>query len=141
MVKKTNSALKKKTTARKTSGCLIKSISPNVVEINRRRQWRFDLPLSTTISGKLPDGKKFSESTKIENISSTGAYFCLDAGVVVGSRLDMSVDLPEKLGDGKHHRLTIAGAVVRLEKPERKGKSQGVAVAFRNEGQIIEIKG
>jgi len=136
---KTKNASKR--TAKKKAGVrLIESISPTVVEINRRREWRFDLPLITFIEGKLPDGKKFREKTKIENISSTGAYFCLDAGVVVGSKLHLLIDLPKKLGDGRKHRLTIAGVAIRLEKPETKGKRQGVAVEFKSEGEILPIE-
>ncbi len=140
MVKKTSIEPEKRKAGKKASPRMIESISPNVVEINRRREWRFDLPLETSIEGILPNGKSFRESTKIENISCTGAYFGLDAGVVVGSALDLVVDLPEKLGDGRKHRLRISGKVVRLDKPEKKGKRQGAAVEFKDEGEIFPVK-
>jgi hypothetical protein len=98
--------------------------------INRRREWRFDLPLTAVVEGKLPQGKKFREDAMLENISSGGAYFCLDSGVVVGSKLSLAIDLPKELTEGKKARLQIGGMAVRLVKADQKGKKQGVAVRF-----------
>jgi c-di-GMP-binding flagellar brake protein YcgR len=106
---------------------------PDELEINRRREWRFDFPLDTMIEGSLADGAKFKEETHLENISSGGAYFTLDSGVVVGSKLNLFIDLPEKLADGKKLRMRIGGITVRLEKPDKKAKRQGVAVRFSDD--------
>ncbi len=106
---------------------------PEDLEINRRREWRFDFPLDTFIEGSLADGAKFKEETHLENISSGGAYFTLDSGVVVGSKLNLYIELPEKLADGKKLRMRIGGITVRLEKPDKKTKRQGVAVRFSDD--------
>jgi c-di-GMP-binding flagellar brake protein YcgR len=106
---------------------------PEDLEINRRREWRFDFPLDTLIEGSLADGAKFKETTSLENISSGGAYFTLDSGVVVGSKLNLYIELPEKLADGKKLRLRVGGITVRLEKPDKKTKRQGVAVRFSDD--------
>jgi c-di-GMP-binding flagellar brake protein YcgR len=106
---------------------------PEDLEINRRREWRFDFPLGTLIEGSLADGNKFKEETQLENISSGGAYFSLDSGVVVGSKLNLYIELPEQLADGKRLRLRIGGITVRLEKPDKKTKRQGVAVRFSDD--------
>jgi c-di-GMP-binding flagellar brake protein YcgR len=106
---------------------------PEDLEINRRREWRFDFPLDTLIEGSLADGAKFKEATSLENISSGGAYFTLDSGVVVGSKLNLYIELPEKLADGKKLRLRVGGITVRLEKPDKKTKRQGVAVRFSDD--------
>jgi c-di-GMP-binding flagellar brake protein YcgR len=113
-----------------------KKIPPDL-KINRRREWRFDLPLKTVIEGKLPQGDKFHEVTELQNISSGGAFFCLDSGVVVGSKLNLMIELPDKLTDGKKMRLLIGGITVRLEKPDSKAKRQGVAVRFSNEFRVL----
>jgi c-di-GMP-binding flagellar brake protein YcgR len=114
---------------------------PDDLEINRRREWRFDFPLDTFIEGSLADGAKFKEGTRLENISSDGAYFTLDSGVVVGSKLNLFIELPEKLADGKKMRLRIGGITVRLEKPNKKSKRQGVAVRFSDDlFQVVPIK-
>jgi c-di-GMP-binding flagellar brake protein YcgR len=106
---------------------------PEDLEINRRREWRFDFPLEAFVEGSLADGNKFKEETRLENISSGGAYFTLDSGVVVGSKLNLYLELPEKLADGKRLKLRIGGITVRLEKPDKKAKHQGVAVRFSDD--------
>ena len=98
---------------------------PDELEINRRREWRFDFPLDTLIEGSLADGAKFKEETLLENISSGGAYFTLDSGVVVGSKLNLFIELPEKLADGKRLKMRIGGITVRLEKPDKKIEAPG----------------
>jgi c-di-GMP-binding flagellar brake protein YcgR len=114
---------------------------PDELEINRRREWRFDFPLDTLIEGSLADGLKFKEETLLENISSGGAYFTLDSGLVVGSKLNLFIDLPEKLADGKRLKMRIGGITVRLEKPDKKSKRQGVAVRFSDDMfQIVPVK-
>lgn len=114
---------------------------PDDLEINRRREWRFDFPLDTLIEGSLADGAKFKEETHLENISSGGAYFSLDSGVVVGSKLNLFIELPEKLAAGKKMRMRIGGITVRLEKPDRKTKRQGVAVRFSDDMfKVVPIK-
>jgi c-di-GMP-binding flagellar brake protein YcgR len=106
---------------------------PEDLEINRRREWRFDFPLEAFVEGSLADGNKFKEETRLENISSGGAFFTLDSGVVVGSKLNLYIELPEKLADGKRLKLRIGGITVRLEKPDKKAKHQGVAVRFSDD--------
>jgi c-di-GMP-binding flagellar brake protein YcgR len=108
------------------------------LQANRRREWRLDLPLSTMIEGRLPHGEKFTETTTLQNISSTGAYFCLDSGVVVGSRLNLMIDVPEKLTGGKKVKLNLGGITVRLEEPDKKGKRQGVAIRFNKDFRFVE---
>jgi len=121
----------KRAAAKKTTKKL-----PKDLNINRRREWRFDLPLKTVIEGKLPKGEKFHEETQLQNISSGGAYFCLDSGVVVGSKLNLMIELPDKLTDGKKMRLMIGGITVRLEKPDARSRKQGVAVRFSDEFKV-----
>lgn len=137
MKKKTESQGRqtKKTSAKR----FIKTISPTVVEINRRQEWRLELPLKTRIEGQLANGQKFQENTVIDNISSGGSYFCLNAGITVGSKLNMIVDLPKKLGEGQPLKLRIGGIAVRLEKSTKKGKRQGVAVKFSDDFEIFPV--
>lgn len=108
------------------------------IQANRRKEWRLDLPLSTVIEGRLPRGAKFSEVTTIQNISATGAYFCLDSGVVVGSRLNLMIELPKNLTGGKDVKLSLGGITVRLEEPDKKGKRQGVAIRFSKDFKFVE---
>lgn len=125
MVEKTKAKIKKKkATARKQ----IKT----AVDVNRRREWRFELPLPAEIEGQLPQGKQFREKTVLENISSTGAYFTLDSSLVVGSKVNLAIELPPELTEGQKIKLCLDGVTVRLEKKGQKGRKQGVAVRFKD---------
>ncbi len=131
----TKTASSKKTASKKT-GQKTPKLSP--LKVNRRREWRFDLPLSARIIGKLPGGKKFKEKTEIENISSSGVYFCLDSGVVIGSKLNLVIDMPKELGGKKQKlKLCIGGLTVRLEELDKKEKKQGVALRFEKKYEIL----
>ncbi len=131
----TKTASSKKTTSKKT-GQKKSKLSP--LKVNRRREWRFDLPLSAKIIGKLPSGKKFKENTEIENISSSGVYFCLDSGVVIGSKLNLVIDMPKELGKKKQTlKLCLGGLTVRLEELDKKEKRQGVAIRFEKRYEIL----
>jgi c-di-GMP-binding flagellar brake protein YcgR len=131
--------MSKKSTPKKTAPkkTLKKDKNAASIEINRRREWRFDLPLPVRIEGKLPQGKKFKESTKIENISSKGVYFCLDSGVIIGSKLNLVIDMPKELGGDKKLKLCLGGLTVRLEELDKKEKKQGVALRFHKKYKIM----
>ncbi len=104
--------------------------------LDRRREWRFRLPLQAVVQGQLPRGEKFQEEATIENISSTGAYFCLDSGVAVGCKLNVMIDLPPELG-GQKMRLLLGGITIRLEEANKKSKRQGVAVRFKKDFKVV----
>ncbi len=114
-----------------------KTKPPADVAIDRRREWRFDLPLPAIVEGKAGGGESFQEKTILENISSTGAYFCLDAGVTVGSKLNLIIEIPSELSREKKVKLQLEGSAVRLEKPDRKGKKQGVALRFNKKFKFV----
>jgi hypothetical protein len=122
----TKTAAKSKPRKRQTAA----AAAAAAAELNRRREWRFYLPLRAVVEGRLPQGKKFKEEATLENISSTGAYLCLDSGVIVGSKIHLMIEIPPKATDGKKVKLRIGGLTIRLEKPDKKSKKQGVAVRF-----------
>ncbi|HEK85276.1 MAG: PilZ domain-containing protein [Candidatus Saccharicenans sp.] len=126
MVEKTKPRIKKKIDKKKKA-----KTAPAVV--NRRREWRFELPLPAEIEGQLPQGKKFKEKTILENISSTGAYFALDSSLVVGSKVNLTIELPPEITEGKKVKLSLDGITVRLEKKGEKARKQGVAVRFNRD--------
>jgi len=112
----------------------------NFADDNRREEFRLDLPLSAIIEGTFVNGHSFSEKTMIENISSTGAYFELEALVTVGTKLILKVDLPSSLTEGKNLNLALHGQVVRLEKAGENGIKQGVALNFDEEFNNEEVQ-
>lgn len=109
---------------------LNKSKPLTTITPNRRNEWRFELPLLAEVEGEFPRGKKFKEKTTVKNISSSGAYFCLDSGITVGSKLNLVIDLPSKLTEGKKVKLKLGGLTVRLNKLQKGEKKQGIALSF-----------
>lgn len=135
MTKKTAS---KKTTKKKTPR---KRVSPpDHPKINRRKEWRLELPLSGRAEGKLPKGKKFKEVMTLNNISSGGAYFCLESGVIIGSKINLVLALPDKLTEQKKLKLCLGGITIRLEEAGKAGKKHGVAIRFSESYSIIPEK-
>jgi len=100
---------------------------------DRRHEWRFELPLTAIVEGTLPNGEKFREETIVENISSGGAYFSIDTSITLGTKLELIIELPEKVTEGKRTTLRLEGLSVRLEKLDKKEKSQGIALSFDEE--------
>lgn len=128
---------KKTTTPKKTVKKSKKDKTPAATAANRRTEWRFDLPLDTIVKGNLPAGKKFKEKTILSNISSGGAYFRLDSGITVGSKLNLIIDLPKSLTEGKKMKLCLGGLTVRLQKISDGEKKQGIALCFNEDFQVI----
>ncbi len=83
------------------------------------------------------EGKSFKEETLLENISSTGAYFCLDSAVTLGSKLNLAIEVPSELSPEKNVKLQLKGITVRLEKPTKTEKKQGVAMRFNKKFKFI----
>jgi hypothetical protein len=96
----------------------------------RRREWRFLLPLTAIVEGALPDGTKFRERARLDNISSGGAFFQLAAGIIVGSKFVLFIDLPKSSTEGRKLQLKVRGKAVRLEPPASQGQKRGVAGRF-----------
>jgi c-di-GMP-binding flagellar brake protein YcgR len=135
MTKKT---ISKKTMKKKTPK---KEVSPpEHPKINRRKEWRLELPLPGVAEGKLPKGKKFKEGVTLNNISSGGAYFCLDSGVIIGSKINLVLALPDKLSERKKLKLYVGGITVRLEEANKMGKKHGVAIRFSESYKIFPDK-
>lgn len=127
----------KKTTSEKKEK--VQDIDETLAELirNRRKEWRFELPLPAMVEGELPVGHTFHEQTTLKNISSGGAYFTLDSGVTVGSKLNLTIDLPANLTEGKKVRLRLGGLTVRLNKDKGPGKKQGIALCFDEDFQFL----
>lgn len=104
---------------------------------NRRTEWRFNLPIPAEVKGQLPAGEDFLEITTLQNICSGGAYFSLDSGITVGSKLNLVIDLPSNLTEGKKVKLHLGGLTVRLKKTPGKNKKQEIALSFDEDFKFI----
>jgi len=64
-------------------------------------------------------------------------YFSLDSGVIIGSKLNLVIDMPKELGGDKKLKLCLGGLTVRLEELDEKTKKQGVALRFHKRYKIL----
>ncbi len=127
----------KKESQKSTDEKKSKTILPRIDrKADRRQEWRFELPLSAIVEGTLPAGLTFKEETILENISSGGAYFSLESGVTVGSKLNLVVEIPSKVTGGKKTTLHLGGLTIRLQKLDKEGKKQGIALSFDEDFQF-----
>lgn len=115
-----------------------KTPSPVFPSRNRRKELRFDHPLPAVVKGNLPSGKKFKENTIIQNISSGGAYFGLDADIIIGSELEVFVEVPVPKEKGKKIKLSLFGSTVRLEASTEEEKKLYVALQFNKQYRFID---
>ena len=83
----------------------------------RRRSERLELKLPVVVKGENALGKRFTEETLLEDLSSGGACLSLKNPVTVDKRLRLVID-PERSG------LKMGASVVRLK------KKTGVGVRF-----------
>jgi len=92
------------------------------------------------IEAAWPTGPSFKEATHLENISSGGAYFTLDSGSS-SVQAEPVHRASREVADGKKLRMRVGGITVRLERPDKKTKRQGVAVRFSDDMfKVVPIK-
>ena len=89
------------------------------------RPKRVGLHLPVDVAGREAGGARFSETTRTLNVSGGGLAFETGRDLQMGSRLDLSIDLPPPL---RHHFggkavYAVRAVVCRIERP------QGAAIA------------
>jgi len=90
---------------------------------DRRRSRRFAVDWSARIAGVDSSGRKFQEETSLYNLSSSGAFIRLAAGLNIGARIELAIQIPLK----KNNWMKYAGEIVRVETSPM---SPGVAIKF-----------
>lgn len=101
----------------------------NVQEVGSKEQG-FSFPLPTQVDGTNAQGKEFSEATVLTFISHQGSSFPLKNPVTIGSRVKLSIDLPEKLSESKNLKLVIKGTVISVKINNERRPSQLVSIGF-----------
>jgi len=80
-------------------------------EISKQER-SFELSLLTSVEGIDAAGKEFKEQTKLTSISSQIAMFRLKSKLTIGSRLNLSLDIPRTIILENPFNLLISGEVV-----------------------------
>ncbi len=89
-----------------------------------KRERTFELSLPSLVSGIDAVGSDFQEPTELISISSQEAMFGLDSKVLIGSRLNLSLDVPKTLFLENHLRLEISGTVRYAKADQKSTKNQ-----------------
>lgn len=102
-----------------------------------RRERAFELVLPAIVSGEDAAGKRFEERTAISSISAQEIFFRLNARLLVGTRVVISLEVPRTLILEKPLRLVLSGAVVSARAEDGRGKRQSIAARLDRSYKLI----
>ncbi len=89
-----------------------------------KRERTFELALPIVVKGTDAAGRRFEERTETAALSSQEAAFRLDAPVLIGAKVKLSLEIPRTLILEKPLRLFVSGAVVYVRAESGNGKAQ-----------------
>ncbi len=104
-----------------------------------RRERSFKLSLSILVTGIDAYGNKFQERTELSSISSQEAIFCLNSGVTIGSKLNLTLDIPKTLILEDQLKLIISGTVIYVKVESNKKKKQLLSIRLDKNYKIHSI--
>jgi len=94
-----------------------------------KKERAFELSLPALVTGVDVLENKFKEKTQILSISSEEATILLRSRVTVGSKLDLSLEIPKTLILESHLKLQLSGTVVLTQtEPAQSGKKKLVSI-------------
>ncbi len=102
------------------------SIQDKVESLKRERY--FELSLPTMVNGINAVGKEFSEETRLTSISSQIVKFSLKSKLTIGSRLNLSLDIPKTIILEYPMNLFISGEVIFIKADSNGQSKQFVSV-------------
>jgi hypothetical protein len=105
-----------------------------------KRERAFELSLPALVTGLDALENKFREKTHLFSISSEEATVWLKSKVMVGSKLDISLDIPKTLILESHLKLRLSGTVILAQADSaRVGKKQLVSVRLDKKFRLLPI--
>lgn len=105
-----------------------------------KRERAFELSLPALVTGLDALENKFREKTQLYSISSEEATVWLRSKVMVGSKIDLSLDIPKTLILENHLKLRLTGTVVLAQADSaRAGKKQLVSVRLDKKFRLLPI--
>jgi hypothetical protein len=95
-----------------------------------KRERTFELSLPALVKGFDARGKRFEERTMICAISAQELSFRLNARLLIGGKMTVSLDVPRTLILESPLRLLVTGLVVYVRSETGNGKSQYVSISL-----------
>jgi hypothetical protein len=93
-----------------------------------KRERTFELSLPALVKGLDARGKRFEEQTMASAISAQELSFRLNARLLIGAKMTVSLDVPRTLILESPLRLQVTGQVVYVRSETENGKSQYVSI-------------
>jgi hypothetical protein len=105
-----------------------------------KRERAFDLSLPALVTGVDALENRFREKTMINTISSEEATVWLRSAVPVGTKLDISLDIPKTLILENSLKLQLTGTVLLTQSDSaRNGKKQLVSLRLDKKFKLLPI--
>ena len=104
-----------------------------------KRERSFELSLPALVNGIDAVGKEFQEFTELISLSSQEAVFKLDSKVIIGSKLNMSLDIPKTLFLENQLKLEMSGNVRFVKAEQNNTKKQLVILRLNKNYKINPI--
>lgn len=104
-----------------------------------KKERSFKLSLPTLVIGIDAYGNKFQERTELSSISSQEAIFWLNSGVTIGSKLNLSLDVPKTLVLENQLKLLISGRVFYVKAEGNNNKKQLISIHLDKNYKIQSI--
>lgn len=104
-----------------------------------KRERSFELSLPALVNGIDAVGKEFQEFTELISLSSQEAVFKLNSKVIIGSKLNMSLDIPKTLFLENQLKLEMSGNVRFVKAEQNNTKKQLVILRLNKNYKINSI--
>jgi len=101
-----------------------------------KRERAFELSLPALVKGLDALDNEFQERTELSSISSQEVSFGLNSKVMIGSKVNLFLDIPKTLILERSLNLFISGRVIYVKADTSKGKKQLIAIRLEKNYKI-----
>ena len=104
-----------------------------------KRERIFELSLPALITGINAVGEEFQEYTELISLSCQEAIFKLDSKVIIGSKLNLSLDIPKTLFLENQLKVEMSGSVRFAKAEQNESKQQMIILRLNKNYKIRSI--
>ena len=104
-----------------------------------KRERIFELSLPALITGINAVGEEFQEYTELISLSCQEAIFKLDSKVIIGSKLNLSLDIPKTLFLENQFKVEMSGSVRFAKAEQIESKQQMIILRLNKNYKIRSI--
>ncbi len=104
-----------------------------------KRERSFEISLPALVNGIDAVGNEFQEYTELISLSSQEAIFKLDSKVIIGTKLNMSLDIPKTLFLENQLKLEMSGNVRFVKAEQDDTKKQLIILRLNKNYKINSI--